>query len=675
MTTLLFIIIQYYKQIYLTMKHIITLLILILTISIQAQSVGINTASPHSSAALDIQSTDKGLLIPRMTTAQRNGILPPVDGLLVFDNTSQSFWFMTSGSWVELVSGNIKTLIDDDGDTKVELNEGPDRIEMTASNKLIMTVDNENVDITRPTIIRSDTSSSLIIKNRSSNADKIGLAYQNIGLSYTWNIFKEPVPGNEGFASLVFAGGNSANNVTSLIERMRIQKDGIVNINTLKINNAYTFPTSVGIIGQVMAIDGSGTNLEWIDQGEDNQMIDAFELQGDTLKISLENDGQDTLKVDLSPLKAPKTRIQNSDGTIKIDTETTLGDENIRFNLNGDEKMRVGTNINGVPRIELIDSNLVIGLLAGNANFNPGGIDVDDVHNTMIGAYAGRGFSGGDNNTYLGHQAVGSFGSVTSGSNNICIGERTGSDTQQSGNIFIGNKVGEFWPESNVLRIDNSNEQNPLIYGKFDTDHLEINASLTAYADVQGNANFVMHVKNANNNTNGVRDNGLKITAGNSMTASAGSRFVEFYLPDGTAIGSIRQNGLNSVNFDTNSDRRLKTNIQETKYSIDDLLKVEVKDYEFKNEIGVLSTGFLAQQLYEIYPDAVSVGGDDPKTNPWRVDYGSITPLLVKAIQDRQNVIEDQQKQIEKLQEVNNLITKDIADIKLMIQTNIADAK
>jgi hypothetical protein len=80
-----------------------------------------------------------------------------------------------------------------------------------------------------------------------------------------------------------------------------------------------------------------------------------------------------------------------------------------------------------------------------------------------------------------------------------------------------------------------------------------------------------------------------------------------------------------------------------------------VKDYNFigsKEE----QTGFLAQQLYEVFPEAVAKGGDDPKTRPWMVDYGRVTPLLVKAVQELSKTndakdakIEDLQKQIDEL--------------------------
>ena len=56
----------------------------LLSLMLHAQ-VGINTNTPHTSAALDIESTDKGVLLPRMTTSQKIGITNPAPGLLVYD--------------------------------------------------------------------------------------------------------------------------------------------------------------------------------------------------------------------------------------------------------------------------------------------------------------------------------------------------------------------------------------------------------------------------------------------------------------------------------------------------------------------------------------------------------------------------------------------------------------
>ncbi len=73
--------------------------------SVSAQNIGINTtgANPDASAMLDIVSTDKGLLIPRMTSGQRTSIGSPAEGLMVYDTTTDSFWYF-DGSWIEITS-------------------------------------------------------------------------------------------------------------------------------------------------------------------------------------------------------------------------------------------------------------------------------------------------------------------------------------------------------------------------------------------------------------------------------------------------------------------------------------------------------------------------------------------------------------------------------------------
>lgn len=68
------------------------------------QNMGIGTETPNPSAMLDITSTDKGILIPRMTSAQMNAILA-VNGLLIYNTTTNSFWYYDGTQWVELGAG------------------------------------------------------------------------------------------------------------------------------------------------------------------------------------------------------------------------------------------------------------------------------------------------------------------------------------------------------------------------------------------------------------------------------------------------------------------------------------------------------------------------------------------------------------------------------------------
>ena len=82
------------------MKKLLTLFTFIfLLFTSYSQSVGIGTTTPNVSAQLDISSTAKGLLIPRMTSTQRNAIAAPIKSLLVFDTDINSFMFYDGTSW------------------------------------------------------------------------------------------------------------------------------------------------------------------------------------------------------------------------------------------------------------------------------------------------------------------------------------------------------------------------------------------------------------------------------------------------------------------------------------------------------------------------------------------------------------------------------------------------
>ena len=65
------------------MKKLLLAALLLITFSANAQ-LGVGTATPNASAQLDVTSTTKGFLLPRMTQAQRTAISSPVEGLLVY---------------------------------------------------------------------------------------------------------------------------------------------------------------------------------------------------------------------------------------------------------------------------------------------------------------------------------------------------------------------------------------------------------------------------------------------------------------------------------------------------------------------------------------------------------------------------------------------------------------
>lgn len=66
--------------------------------------IGIGTVSPNASSVLDITSTTKGLLTPRMSTTQRLAITSPADGLIVYDTDLKLFYYYSAPTWNPLNS-------------------------------------------------------------------------------------------------------------------------------------------------------------------------------------------------------------------------------------------------------------------------------------------------------------------------------------------------------------------------------------------------------------------------------------------------------------------------------------------------------------------------------------------------------------------------------------------
>ena len=93
---------------------ILTTLFLLLTATLKAQNVAINTdgSKADANAILDIKSSTKGLLVPRMTTAQRMKI-PQTTGLMVYDVSTKSFWYSDGESWKNMSAADLSVVTSD----------------------------------------------------------------------------------------------------------------------------------------------------------------------------------------------------------------------------------------------------------------------------------------------------------------------------------------------------------------------------------------------------------------------------------------------------------------------------------------------------------------------------------------------------------------------------------
>jgi hypothetical protein len=114
---------------------------------------------------------------------------------------------------------------------------------------------------------------------------------------------------------------------------------------------------------------------------------------------------------------------------------------------------------------------------------------------------------------------------------------------------------------------------------------------------------------------------------------------------NGSYIGGINTSTSATI-FLTSSDYRLKENIKPLENGLDRVSNLKPVQFDWKVD-GKSSEGFIAHEAQEIFPDAVSGEKDDEKMQA--MDYGRITPLLVKAIQEQQEQIEALQSEINTL--------------------------
>jgi Chaperone of endosialidase/Head domain of trimeric autotransporter adhesin len=84
----------------------VVVVITLISLSAVAQNIGIGTITPDASAQLDINSTTKGVLMPRLTAAQRVAIVAPANGLMVYQTDgTPGFYYYNGSLWTLMGSG------------------------------------------------------------------------------------------------------------------------------------------------------------------------------------------------------------------------------------------------------------------------------------------------------------------------------------------------------------------------------------------------------------------------------------------------------------------------------------------------------------------------------------------------------------------------------------------
>ncbi len=153
-------------------------------------------------------------------------------------------------------------------------------------------------------------------------------------------------------------------------------------------------------------------------------------------------------------------------------------------------------------------------------------------------------------------------------------------------------------------------------------------------------------------NDNGIRINNTTASSGWSLYSSASGALII------GRSGNLGQfDGVSGV-YTSISDRRAKTNIQDVTPVLSKVMTLAPKTYQYKvqgNQESKQYIGFIAQDVYDVFPQFVSVNttndGNAMFENQMGVDYASMSTIAIKAIQEQQAIIEQLKARITALEQ------------------------
>ena len=131
---------------------------------------------------------------------------------------------------------------------------------------------------------------------------------------------------------------------------------------------------------------------------------------------------------------------------------------------------------------------------------------------------------------------------------------------------------------------------------------------------------------------------------------------------------------MHAANFITSSDRRLKKNISQLNYGIEDIMKLEPVSYKLKKDPEGEKTrlGLIAQEVKPIVDNAVDEFDYDKENGKFvkkenkylGIDYMSLIPVLIKGMQDQQNKIDQLEQKLNKQQKQIDQLNKKVSDLE-----------
>ena len=133
-----------------------------------------------------------------------------------------------------------------------------------------------------------------------------------------------------------------------------------------------------------------------------------------------------------------------------------------------------------------------------------------------------------------------------------------------------------------------------------------------------------------------------------SATTTTSQVFIQFTVNNqSSGSGQINANGSSQAAFGSFSDERLKENIVDLPSQLSKVLTLRPVEFDYKT--GGHQTGFIAQEMQKVFPDAVGEDGSEEKYLTV-TGWNKTEAILVKAIQEQQTIINDLKARITALE-------------------------
>ncbi len=684
-------------------KFFILLLLAILGCSAGfSQNIGINATgtAPDASAMLDVQSTTKGLLAPKMTLLQRNAISNPATGLLIYQTDGTAGFYYNSGTtaipvWTTLTtppSGNSWALT---GNSST--NPATNFIGTTDNQPLRLRVNNkwagELNELTKNYFIGDSagvfTTSGLkntslgsysLYRNTIGNANTAmgsEALYSNTAGLYNTALGSQALYSNN-------AEGNTANGYQALYSNNLGTYNVANGVQALFSNTSGSNNTANGF--KALFSNSSGSNnaangfqaLFSNSSGSSNTANGYQALYNNTTGYNNTANGSYSLNANTSGIN-----------------NTAYGAQALYFNTTG-----IGNIANGTGALynnTTASVNVAIGSFSlFTQSFSNGGVawnsnNVAVGYNALYSNNPTANFNG-SNNTAIGTSALynNTFGTANTATGmNALYNNQTGYyNTAIGKDALINNTGGYYNTATGYQALFNNN-------GNYNT----ANGFQALYNNTTGVENVAIGDVALYYNTGGSFNIALGYNSGINQatpnifnTIGIGNNNILCAASNETLIGNTSMTFIGGQTpwFTYASDKRVKNNIKEDVKGLDFILRLhpvtynldikmmakitgnkETKDYPGKYDVEKINqSGFLAQEV-EVAANESGYnfsGVKIPKnsTTLYSLSYETFVVPLVKAMQEQQQIIDGQQKQIDDLKNQNKKI---LAAIDQLIQS------